>query len=108
MANRRTLKKMIHRTCSDWAVRILIELKPEQARKAVLSLAALQTKTLGDVSFAFDRSRRDFDTPRDYKKALSAYNAKAFATLKHNFREGLDEIVKQINAAVKESAEKKA
>lgn len=100
MANKRTLKKDIQKVCGKAAVEVLIGLPPEVSNKIVLQLAELQTKALARVTFGFDHSRRDFDSPKTFRIAKSRYNKIAYRKLKADFNEALKNIVSEINASL--------
>ena len=99
--NKRTLKKHIQQVCGNAAVEVLINLPAEVARKIVFQLAELQTRSLANISFSFDHSRRDFPTTKDYNRARTAYNRAAFSKLRKDFDEALQSIVKEINSSLK-------
>lgn len=100
MANKRQLKKRIQQICGEAAVEVLISLPADVARKSVLKLATLQSKSLSNISFDFDRARRDYDSGREYNKAKRLYTKAAFKRLSEDFNKELSEIVKEINATL--------
>lgn len=106
MANKRILKKQINYACIDMGANCIVAsaLRPgvdETAINAVLDkIASLQTKTLKNINIAFDKAPRDFDSINEYKKERRQYFAKAYASLRENFNKEVEEIVKDMNAAL--------
>lgn len=106
MANKRELKKKIQYVCGDICADIILAtyLSPEvdraRAEALIVKLAALQDEAIDRVSFHFDKAVKDFPTPADYNKARAAYNAKAFANLRNDFSEKVNEVVKEMNTLV--------
>ena len=106
MANKRELKKNIHRICGDIAAEILIASKvlkgfdSKQVAKIINEIAALQEQSLCNSSFSFDKTARDFDNVGDYRKARAKYYKAAYNQLEKDFRESVLAIVKDMNAAM--------
>lgn len=100
MANKRALKKKIQQICGEAAVEVLMSLPEDIARKTVVKLASLQSRSLANVTFSFDRSHADFETGSDYNKARSKYTRTAYAKLQADFTAELNSIVAEINAAL--------
>lgn len=104
MANKRILKNQIRRVCGDIASQCIFaaELIPGVDADAmggiICSLAALQEKTVADVNFSFDHKPTDFPDRAAYRKALNAYNRKAYASLKQKFNTAINDIVGRMNA----------
>ena len=86
MANKRILKKQINYACIDMGANCIV--------------ASVQTKTLKNINIAFDKAPRDFDSINEYKKERRQYFAKAYASLRENFNKEVEEIVKDMNAAL--------
>ena len=106
MANKRYLKKRIQQLCGEAAVEVLINLPQNVSHDIVFKLAQLQSTTISNISFSFDRSHRDFANGREYNKARHTYNKEAFKRLTSDFKEGLSTIVKEINSTL--TAEQRA
>lgn len=109
MTNKRQLKKHIQYVCGDIATELLIAraLYPgfdnEKVGEIIDRLAALQTQTLKNTSFGFDRSARDFEDKSAYNKARAEYTHAAYGKLKAEFDAQIAEIVKQMNALMPEA-----
>lgn len=97
MANKRSIKKQVRNICGQAAVDVLLNLPYDKARSAVLELATLQTRTLANASFRFDRSARAFADRRAYNRAKTEYMHAAYRKLLEDFRSGLQKIVDNIN-----------
>lgn len=97
MANKRQLKKQIYRICGQAAVEVLVNLPKDRAQPIVINLALLQSHTISNITFAFDRVQHDFANGREYHKARRAYMHKAYKKLRDEFKIGLQGIVKEIN-----------
>ncbi len=108
MANKRQLKKYIRYTCGDIAAEILTasHLYPSIDKKAVHAIvndiATLQCDSLANTTFAFDKSRADFETAAAFRKAYSEYNRKAYGKLLENFNSEINKIIKAMNAVLPE------
>lgn len=108
MANKRNLKKQVKYVCGDIATDCLIAgnyvkgVDPKTMQALVGELASLQDKTLKNISFAFDKTPRDFETRQAYNKARAAYFHKAYTSLREKFNTRILEVVKEMNAALPE------
>ena len=106
MANKRCLKKMVNKVCSDLATECLIAaryvkgVKPEDMEPIVGKIADLQSAALANASFAYDKTPSDFTTVAEYHKARRAYFHKAYASFREKFAAHVQEIVKAMNAAL--------
>ncbi|MDE6628426.1 MAG: hypothetical protein K2K36_03550 [Muribaculaceae bacterium] len=106
MANKRNLKKQVKYVCGDIATDCLIAgnyvkgVDPAVMRELVGKLAGLQDLTLKNISFAFDKAPRDFETRNEYNKARAAYFKKAYTSLREKFNARIQEIIKEMNAAL--------
>lgn len=106
MANKRQLKKHIRYVCGDLAAEIMIAshalkgFDRDEVSRIVGRIASLQVSSLRHCSFNFDKASRDFESPAAYRRERSAYNRKAFARLRSEFRENVLSIVKDMNAAM--------
>ena len=102
MANKRDLKKQISYICGDIATECLIAaeyvkgINKDEMRNIVCKLALLQENALKNVSFAFDKVPGDFSSRNEYKKARAAHREK--------FNTRIQEIVKEMNAALPQEA----
>lgn len=97
MSNKRSIKKNIHRICGEAAIDVLMNLPSDKAREIVIKIAELQTTSLANMSFDFDRSRRDFPNGRMYNQARRHYNRQAIKKLNTEFNNALKRIVEQLN-----------
>ena len=106
MANKRQIKKRISMVCGELASEILLayytvnSIERSTVEKIVSDIAELQTETLANVSFSFDKVAKDFENRAEYNKARAQYNAKAFAKLRKNFSDKILVVIKDMNAAV--------
>ena len=107
MANKRQIKKRISQVCGELAAYILVSshlsenVDRAKVEDIVRRIAELQEDSRAKVTFAFDKTRRDFDFDgAAYRKARRAYNAQAFARLREQFSTTAMEIVKAMNDAV--------
>ena len=98
--NKRYLKKRIRKMCGDTAVQILLNLPVEVSHPLVIELAQLQSPTLSNVTFAFDRSANEYDDARQYNEARRAYNHAAYKRLNADFMESFLALVSKMNAAL--------
>jgi len=106
MANKRNLKKQVRYICGDLAAECLLaaeyikDVDCVAMHNVVTEIAQLQTVTLANVSFSFDKVLSDFETGAAYRKARRDYNRKAYAVLRTKFNDKMQEIVKAMNAAI--------
>lgn len=106
MANKRDLKKQVRYICGDLASECMLAadyvkgVDRTTMQKIVSEIARLQTATLANMSFAFDKVPSDFDNGATYTKERLAYNRKAFNALRAKFNSRVQEIVKDMNAAL--------
>lgn len=106
MANKRDLKKVIRTICGDLACECMLAAEyvkgvdVEAMHKIVGEIARLQEAALANTSFSFDKVPSDFESTAEYRKARSAYNKRAYTSLRGKFNARVLEIVKQMNAAV--------
>lgn len=109
MANKRQLKKFVTNTCGALAAEIILARAafPEIDRKAVYDIiskiAATQQETLAKASISFDKARRDFDNAAEYRKAHREYYNTAYTKLLDAFDAKINEILKEMNAALPEN-----
>lgn len=103
MANKRNLKKQIRYICGSIAGECLIArelmpgIDPAKMNEIVLHVATLQSSAIKNATFSFDKTPRDFDSVREYNKAARAYHAKAYAKLREEFNNSIQQIVKDMN-----------
>ena len=105
MANKRQLKKQIRYMCGDIAADVLIagrleELNTENVAKFINALANLQVQSLQNATFSFDKTRKDFENRALYNKARAKYFRQGYDKLRENIFTTINEIVKDINAAL--------
>lgn len=106
MANKRDLKKQIRYICGDIAVDALMirdfikDADKEKLESLVVRIADLQQNTLRNATFAFDRTRRSFDSNYAYRKAAKAYYRQAYTKLREEFNKQIFAAVKTLNEAV--------
>lgn len=106
MANKRELKKLIRYMCGDIATECLIAadyvkgVDPKEMRRIVGEIAALQENAIQHISFSFDKVPSDFANLHEYNKARSAYFKKAYASFRDKFNARIQEVVKEMNAAL--------
>ncbi len=112
MANKRNLKKSIHKVCGDIATECIMacevydDLDRSKMAAIIRKTAILQDKTLRRVSVAFDKTAEAFETPHAYHTARRKYFAQAFRNLIVTFNRDVLEIVSEMNATL--SPEQKA
>ena len=106
MANKRELKKRIQYVCGDLAAECLLAknfvkgVDAEAMKRIIAEIADLQISTLAKVSFAFDHLPTDFPSENLYRKARNAYYNKAYASLQSKFLDKVNDIVREMNAAL--------
>lgn len=110
MANKRELKKEIRKVCGDIAAecllaKYLIKGADGKALNAVINdVADLQISAVDNVTFSFDKLPHDFENRAEYNKARHTYFAKAYASLRTKFYGKVNEIVRNMNAAIPQEA----
>lgn len=111
--NKRQIKKAIYSLCGDYAGNCLfiadcVEGVDDRAvADIIVKIAQLQTSSVEKVSVSFDKSPKDFENAHEYRKARRKYYKAATAALKKEFREKLEEIVKEMNATMPKADEVK-
>lgn len=106
--NKRQLKKQIQGLCAGLAVDTVIasdyipSMNPDQVAALVADAAKAQTQSLRRLSLSFDKTPRDFETRREYRKARAAYFKAAFAKLRSDLNAEADKIVSTLNSALSE------
>ena len=113
MANKRELKKFIRNSCGAVAVDMVLareafpQIKSNDVHTVVRDAVALQENTIGKVNISFDRCPSDFENAADYAKARRAYFRHAYHKLLVEFDEGIQAIVKTMNAALPQEVRQK-
>lgn len=105
-ANKRLLKKEIHRICGALAgecvlARIAIPgIDGEKLNELIFQLAELQESALKLVSIDFPQTPKSFATRKEYATARRAYYRASFAKLREHFNTRVQQILKEMNATV--------
>ncbi len=105
-ANKRLLKKEIHRICGALAGECVLAkiaipgIDREKLNELIYQLAELQESALRLVSVDFPRTPKSFATKKEYVDARRAYFKASFAKLKEHFNTRVQEILKEMNATV--------
>ncbi len=116
-ANKRLLKKEIRSICGALAGECVVAnitipgVNPEDFNKIIYELADLQESALRLVSVDFPQSPSSFDSKKAYIDARRGYYKESFRKLKIEFNKRVEEIVKEMNAALPDAqkqANKKA
>lgn len=108
MATKRELKKFIRNVCGDLAAEIILaraafpSIDGKAVNKIVREIAALQTRTLALVSLECDLAPKSFENALEYKKYRCKYFKHAFDKLLVEFDNSIEELVKEMNAALPE------
>ena len=104
MANKRILKKQIKYACGDLAGECILAMNFVEGidvkgmQDIVIEIATLQTSSLQRVTFSYDKTKVDFDSQHDYEVAKTKYFKQAYNTLRADFDEKVQDIVKSMNA----------
>ncbi len=107
-ANKRLLKKEIRTICGSLAGECVIAkltipgVNHEDFNKIIYELADLQDSAISLISVSFPQSASAFDGIKAYKDARRKYFKESFNRLKSIFNNRVDEIVKEMNAALPE------
>ncbi len=108
MATKRQLKKFIRNACGCIAAEMILaraafpQIERKKAYDVIRDAAALQTRTLSRVNIGFDKAPDAFESIHAYRKGRRAYYAEAYSHLLKEFDEGINAIVKEMNAALPE------
>ncbi len=106
MANKRELKKAIKAVCGDLAGECLIardfvpNIDPKKMEEIILKIADLQYVTIDNVTFSYDKCASSFADRHEYKTARDAYFRKGYSKLISEFNKSVEEIVREMNAAL--------
>lgn len=109
-ANKRLLKKEIHRICGALAGECVLAkiaipgIDREKLNEIIYQLADLQVSALRLVSVEFPRTPRSFDNRKEYADARRAYFKASFAKLREHFNARVQEILKEMNATVPDAS----
>ncbi len=106
MANIRDLKKEVRYVCGDLAAECLMArtfikgVDRERMEEIVGDIAALQETALSRITFSFDKIPSDFASGREYRAARRAYFKKAYKSFREKFEGHVNDIVREMNAAL--------
>lgn len=109
-ANRRLLKKEIHRICGALAGECVLAkiaipgIDRERLNELIYQLAELQESALRLVSVDFPRTPKSFASKKEYADARRAYYKASFARLREHFNARVQEILKDMNATVPDAS----
>lgn len=109
-ANRRLLKKEIHRICGALAGECVIAklaipgIDCEKLNELIFQLAELQESAIQLVSVDFPQTPKSFASKKEYADARRSYYKASFAKLREHFNIRVQEILKEMNAAVPDAA----
>lgn len=104
MSNKRDLKKFVRNTCGALAAEMLLAraafagIDRKETYNVISEIAELQTRTLSNMNFVFDKQAKEFETPAEYNKARHQYFTAAYNALLDKFDAAVLEIVKKMNA----------
>ncbi|WP_303030252.1 hypothetical protein [uncultured Duncaniella sp.] len=105
-ANKRLLKKEIHRICGALAGECVLAkiaipgIDREKLNEIIYQLADLQESALRLVSVDFPGSASSYATRKEYVDARRAYFKASYARLKDHFNARVQEILREMNATV--------
>ncbi len=106
MSSKRNLKKLVRCMCGDMAAECIIAktvvpgIDPDVMSALVIKIACLQDQTLRKFTFCYDKVSADFESPAAYRKARHEYMVRAYRSIKTEFNKQVDDIVKEMNAAL--------
>ena len=109
MANKRILKKQIRYVCGDIAAECILAMNfiegidVEKMQSLVFEVASLQTSSLAKVSFSYDKIKEDFESSHEYNVTKNKYFRIAYNSLKSEFNQKVQDIVKSMNALLPQS-----
>ena len=105
MANKRDLKKAIRRSCGSIAGECIFiqemlqdNANAEQWDSIILDAALLQQEAVNRVTISFDKTRKDFASGKEYRKAKRAYFKAAEKALSQYMHEEVGKIAEKMNA----------
>ncbi len=106
MANKRDLKKQIKYVCGEIALECIMTREFVEGADAktlndlVLRTAELQSNSLKNATFAFDKTPGDFESKAVYNHAANQYFKKAYTHFYDQFNAQVQEIVNALNKAI--------
>ncbi|MCM1164102.1 MAG: hypothetical protein NC339_07635 [Muribaculaceae bacterium] len=116
--NKRTLKKEIRMICGALAGECVIAkitipgIDTEKLNEIIYDIADLQANAIRMISVTFPRSESSYESKKQYADERHKYFHAAFRKLKGDFNARIDQIIKEMNAALpasqKEANKKKA
>lgn len=105
MANKRNFKKNIAYICSDivgeciFAQQTYEGIDVEKMDDVIVKIALLQDLSIKNLSVDFDKKPNDYKANKsEYRKARKAYFKAVEKAIVKEFREGIESIVKEMNA----------
>ncbi|MDE6378025.1 MAG: hypothetical protein K2K72_04700 [Duncaniella sp.] len=108
MANsKRDIKKEIYRICGALAGECVVAkltvpgIDKEALNKCIYDLAELQMSALKLVSVDFPGSEKSYGSRKEYVDARRAYYRASFAKLRQSFNSRIEEILHEMNVALK-------
>ena len=105
MANKRDLKKQIKYVCGELALECIMTREYVEGadikllNDLVLRAAELQTNSLKNATFSFDKTPSDFESRAVYNRAAEQYFKNAYAHFYKLFNTHVKEIVSELNKA---------
>ena len=105
-ANKRLLKKEIHRICGALAGECVLAkiaipgIDREKLNEIIYQLADLQESALRLVSVDFPQTPKSFASKKEYADARRAYYKASCAKLREHFNNRVQQILKEMNATV--------
>ncbi|MCI9284734.1 MAG: hypothetical protein HFJ91_02790 [Muribaculaceae bacterium] len=105
-SNKRLLKKEIRTICGALAGECVLAklsipgVNPESYNKIIYELADIQESALSLVNVDFPQSPAAFDSRKAYMDARHSYFKQAYRKLKGNFNSRIEDVVKEMNAAL--------
>lgn len=112
MSSKRDLKKEIKAICADLALECIFAKEYVQGvdipkmQGCLNEIAQLQDNATSNVNITFDKRPEDFENSRDYNRARSLYFKQAYESLRTKVNDRVQEIVRQMNAALPNRKEK--
>jgi len=109
-ANKRLLKKEIHRICGALAGECVLAkiaipgIDREKLNEIIYQLAELQESALRLVSVDFPQTPKSFASKKEYADARRAYYKASFAKLREHFNNRVQQILKEMNATVPDAS----
>lgn len=103
MQSKRDLKKQIRYLCGDLVGECLLlgEICPEEklgeVNQLIVDIAVLQETTISHANFSYDKSRKEFASLAEYKKAKSKYYHEAYTTLHKQFNTAIADAIHRLN-----------